>query len=145
MRNRISIRGLVAGLAVAAAIPTAALALTAAPVSASASAVSAPAPCSTPAVVKSAELVRTVNGPMIQVTGLKPQADAKLTLDADNIAFVVQPDYFPYTVHACNGTGPVVKTPFTQLFEVPTNPVGKFGIEVNGIQLDLFPHTMAAA
>jgi hypothetical protein len=143
MRNRFTFRRLVAALALAAAVPAAALALSAGPASASISPGPAPAPLPgtcTPVAVKSAQLVKTPNGPAIEVTGIKEHADTKLRLDPDPVVFIRQPEYFPYTVNGCGGTGPVTKVAFTEDFPVPTSPVGKFGISVNDILVDLFPH-----
>jgi len=137
MRFRTLARGLFVASALLVSAP-AALAVSAAPASA---APVIPAPGTCPAVgVKSAEIVRTVNGPALQVSGVMPHADTKLVLEAEDVVFVQQPDYWNYTVVGCGGTGPVVKTPFTTLFRVPTAPVGRFGITVNGIVIDLFPH-----
>lgn len=135
LRNRSIRRGL-AAVALLVAVP-AALAASAAPASAA-----APGPIPgicTPTDVKSAELVKTVSGPAIRVTGTKFQPNATVSLDPQDIQFVKQPDYFPYDVNSC-GTGPVVKTPYTALFRVPTSPVGKFGIQIDEFLIDLFPH-----
>lgn len=89
--------------------------------------------------VDSAELVRTVNGPAIQVKGLMPQSNMKLQLVAEDVAYVQQPDYWNYFVVGCaDGIGLPVKTPFSQLFRVPTYPVGKIGIDVHGFLINLF-------
>ena len=93
--------------------------------------------------VKSAELVRTTDGPAILVTGFKAHTNSKLLLEPEDIDFVKQPDYFPYLVNEC-AAGPVTKTPFTEVFRVPTAPVGRFGIDIQGILVDLFPHTLPA-
>ena len=147
MRNRFTVRGVVAGVATTAAASAAALALSVAPASASISPGPPPAPlpgtCS-PVDVNTAELVKTDHGPVIEVTGVKPHADTRLRLDADPVDFIRQPEYFPYTVNGCGGSGPVVRTPFTAEFRVPTSPVGRFGIEVNGIPVNLFPGAPAA-
>lgn len=140
LRNRSIRRGLVA-VALLVSVP-AALAASAAPASASISP-GLPAPpipglCE-PSVVKSAELVKTVDGPAILVTGIKFQANATVRLDPQDIQFVQQPDYFPYDVNSC-GAGPFVKTPYTALFKVPTAPVGRFGISIDEFLIDLFPH-----
>lgn len=134
-------RGVLVALALLVAVPGA-FALGASPASASTAGTAAPTapdPKTCPRVqVDSAELVRTVHGPAIQVKGVKPQADTKLFLVAEDVVYVQQPDYWNYFVVGCSGTGATVKTPFTQLFRVPTHPVGKFGITVNGIVIDLF-------
>jgi hypothetical protein len=136
MHKRSLRRGLTA-LALAISVPAA---LAAGAATASAAPAAPPVSC-TPTIVKSAELVRTVDGPAIQVSGIKPHADGALRLEAQDIAFVIQPDYFPYDVNECGGTGPVVKTPYTELFRVPTAPVGRFGIQIGDFLIDLFPHT----
>jgi hypothetical protein len=137
-RTRLSARG---ARAILSLLAVAALAVTMGPAAASAApaAPKAPPPGTCPTVqVDSAEIVRTVHGPAIQVTGVKPHADTVLFLEAEDVVYIQQPDYWNYFVVGCGGTGPVVKTPFTQLFRVPSHPVGRFGITVNGIQLDLF-------
>jgi hypothetical protein len=104
-----------------------------------------PPPGTCPAVhVDSAEIVRTTSGPGIQVSGVKPHADTFLLLEAEDVDYVQAPDYWNYTVVGCGGSGPVVRTPFTQTFPVPTFPTGKCGIAVNGIQLDLRAGNCAA-
>ena len=92
----------------------------------------------TPADVLTAELVKTDAGPVIEVTGVKFQPDASVRLDPEDIDFIRQPDYFPYIVSSC-GSGRVVKTPFTATFRVPTFPVGRLGISIHDILIDLFP------
>jgi hypothetical protein len=137
-RTRLSARGLLATLALLAVVPVA-LATSSTAASAAPDAPTAPPPGTCPAVrVDSAEIVRTVSGPAIQVTGVKPHADTVLFLEAEQVDFVQPPDFWNYFVVGCGGTGPVVKTPFTQLFRVPTFPVGRCGISVNGIPLILF-------
>jgi hypothetical protein len=139
-RKRSLVRGLVAAVALLAAVP-AAMVFGASPASA-APGPSAPSGCPT-VQVDSAELVRTTHGPAILVTGVKPQG-TKLLLEAEDVVYVQQPNYWNYFVVGCGGTSPTVKTPFTQVFPVPTSPVGKFGITVNGIALDLFPQNLPA-
>ena len=144
MRNRFTVRR--ALLAAAFLLAPVGLVAGASPASA---AIPGPAPVPLPGVctsvpeVKSAELVRTVDGPAILVTGIKAHTNSKLFLEPEDIDFVVQPEYFPYLVNEC-GTGPVTKTPFTEVFRVPTNPVGRFGIDIQGILVDLFPHHLPA-
>ena len=139
MRNRFTVRRAL----LAAAFVLAPVGLVAGAVPASASPDPSPVPipsiCETVPLVKSAQLVETADGPAILVTGIKAHTNSKLLLEPEDIDFVKQPDYFPYLVNEC-GAGPEVKTPFKQLFRVPTAPVGKFGIEVHGFQIDLFPH-----
>jgi hypothetical protein len=137
-RTRLSARALLATLALLAVAPLG-LAASAAPASAAPAAPTLPPPGTCPVVrVDSAEIVRTVSGPAIQVTGVKPHADTRLLLEAEQVVYVQQPDYWNYFVVGCGGSGPVVKTPFTKLFRVPTDPVGRYGITVNGIPIDLF-------
>jgi hypothetical protein len=147
MRNRFTVRGMVAAVAMMAAAPVAVLALGAGPASASISPGPTPAPvpgtCE-PVRVTTAELVQTGHGPVIRVTGIKAHQDDFLRLDADDIDFIIQPDFFPYTVNGCGSGGPVVKTPFVQDFAVPRSPVGKCGIEVSGIPVVLFRCHIAA-
>jgi hypothetical protein len=146
MRNRFTVRRAL----LAAAFVLAPVGLVAGAVPASASISPGPSPiplpgaCQTVPEVKSAQLVETADGPAILVTGVKAQPNSKLFLEPEDIDFVKQPDYFPYLVNECGGIGPAVKTPFKQLFRVPTAPVGKFGIEIHGFQIDLFPHTLPA-
>ncbi len=148
MRNRFTVRGLVAAVALVAAAPAAALALSVAPASASISPgpglPPAPGTC-TPTQVDTAELAKTDHGPVIRVTGVKAHADFVVRLDPDKVDFIRQPDYFPYTVSECGSGGPVVKTPFKADFAVPTNPVGRFGISVNDILVNLFPGAPATS
>ena len=144
MRNRFTVRrdrrGLIAAGALMAAASATTLALGLAPASASISPGPAPVPapgtCTT-VEVTTAELVRTDSGPAIRVTGVKSDATTTLSLDAENVDFIRQPEYWPYTVDECGTRGRLVKTPFTADFRVPTNPVGRLGISVNGIQINL--------
>lgn len=121
------------------AVAPAAQASTAAPAPATSSASSvAPPPGTCPVVVvHSAEIVRTTSGPAILVTGVKPHADTVLRLEPEDVDYVQPPDYWNYFVVGCGGTGEVVKTPFTTTFPVPSFPMGKYGITVNGIPIDL--------
>lgn len=141
-RNRFTVRR--ALLAAAFALVPVGLVAGAVPASASISPGPAPAPipdaCPTVPEVKSAELVKTVDGPAILVTGVKAHADSRLRLDAEDVIFVQPPEYWNYFVNECGGTGPATKTPFTEVFRVPTAPVGKFGISIHGFLIDLFPH-----
>jgi hypothetical protein len=146
MRNRFSARRAL----LSAAFLLAPLGLVASAVPASASISPGPDPspipgtCTTVPEVKSAELVRTTNGPVILVTGTKLHSDSKLQLDPEDVVFVRQPEYWNYFVDECGGTGPATKTPFTEVFRVPTSPVGKFGISIHGFLIDLFPHAVPA-
>ena len=134
-------RGLIAAGALMAAALAPILALDMTPAAASTFAGPPPAPAPgtcTPVEVTTAKLVRTDDGLLaIRVTGVETRADAVLSLDAENVAFVRQPDYWPYTVDECGGGRPV-KTPFTADFRVPTNPVGRLGITVGDLPINLF-------
>ena len=133
-------RSLVRGALVAAAMLVTAPAAMASTASASPAPEAAPDPVDCLRVkVESAEVVRTVHGPALQVKGLMPQSNMELHLVAEDVVYVQQPDYWNYFVVGCaDGIGLPVKTPFTQLFRVPTYPVGKLGITVNGIIVNLF-------
>lgn len=135
MKTRSLVRG-----ALVAAVLLVAPAAVATSASASPAAEAAPDPATCLRVkVESAEVVKTVNGPALQVKGLMPQSNMTLHLIPEDIVFVQQPDYWNYFVVGCSdGIGIPVKTPFTKLFRVPTFPVGKFGITVNGIVVNLF-------
>ena len=78
-------------------------------------------------------------GAGIQVRGAMPHPDTLLLLEAEDVDYVRQPEFWDYTVVGCGGTGPVVKTPFTRTFPAPTHPTGSCGIAVNGIRLLLDP------
>jgi hypothetical protein len=131
--SRFTVRRLLAALALLVTIPTALAA-------SAGTAAAEPAPGTCPAtVVRSAEVVRSTSGPRLLVSGIAQHPDAFLRLEAEKIDFVQQPDYWNYSVVACGGTGPIVKSPYTQSFPVPSYPVGKFGINVGGIIVDLFP------
>jgi hypothetical protein len=133
-------RSLVRAALVAAALVVTAPAAMASTAGASPAAEAAPDPADCPLVkVESAEVVRTVHGPALQVKGLMPSSNTKLHLIPEDIVYVQQPDYWNWFVVGCtDGIGLPVKTPFTQLFRVPTYPVGKLGITVNGIIVNLF-------
>ncbi len=137
MRMRSTLRGVIAAGALMAA-----MALTMGPASASISPGPPPPPipgtCQ-PVEVNTAELVKTDRGPVIAVTGVKLHANDTVRLDPDDVVFIRQPEFFPYTVNGCGSGGPIVKTPFKAEFKVPTSPVGKCGIDVSGIPVVLFP------
>jgi hypothetical protein len=137
MKTRSIVRG---ALVAAALIVSAPAAMAVGPAGASAAPEAAPDPADCPQVhVDSAEVVKTIHGPAIQVKGLMPQSNMTLHLIPEDIVYVQQPDYWNYFVVGCSdGIGLPVKTPFTKLFRVPTYPVGKLGITVNGIIVDLF-------
>jgi hypothetical protein len=143
MRNRFSVRRALA-LAAFLLVPVG-LVGAAAPAGASISPGPEPIPlpgvCTTVPEVKTAELIKLADGSsVIVVTGIKTQANSRLQLTAEDVVFVQQPEYFPYLIEECSGSGAVTKTPFREVFRVPTAPVGKFGISIHGIDIDLFPH-----
>jgi hypothetical protein len=107
------------------------------PAAASTATVSSSEMCSPVNVVK-AELVWAANGPAILVAGFMPRPHATLRLDAEQVVYIQQPDYWNYTVHGCGGCEPVTNTPFMTLFPVPSAQTGRFGISVNGIKVNLF-------
>jgi hypothetical protein len=140
MRNRSLGRGLLVAVAL---LVSAAAALAAGVMPASAS-ISPPTPLPpppgvcTPTDVTTAELVKTDAGPVIVVTGVQFHADTTLRLDPQDIDFIRQPDFFPYDVNDC-GTGRIVKTPYKATFRVPKSPVGRLGISIDDIEVQLFP------
>jgi hypothetical protein len=96
-----------------------------------------PTPTTCPPVrVTAVEVERTVDGPGVRVTGLAPHADTRLHLVAEDVVYVQQPDYWQYFVLGCDGTGPVVKTRFSQVFPL-SGPVGRYGIQVHGHTVNL--------
>jgi hypothetical protein len=144
MRNRSSVRRALA-LAAFLVAPLGFVAAAAVPASASISPGPDPIPlpgiCETVPEVKAAQLVKLDDGSsVIVVTGTKLHANSRLQLTAEDIDFVQQPEYFPYLVEECNGSGVEKKTPFREVFRVPSDPMGKFGISIHGIDIDLFPH-----
>jgi hypothetical protein len=127
-RTRSLILGLVAAALLVVAVPTA--------LASSAGAQVLPGTC--PAtVVQRAELVRTVNGPRILVVGIKPHADTRVRLEAEQVVYVQQPDYWRYFAAGCGGTGIVAKFRYSVLLPVPTGPVGRYGIEIGPSVIDL--------
>lgn len=146
LHTRFLRRGLLAVM-LAASVP-AALAASAIPASASISPPTQlplpPGVTCEPVEVTKVKLSQNEFGPVIIVLGVTTRANARLSLDAEDIDFVKQPDYFPYVVNAC-GTGPTIKQPFQAVFDVPTFPVGRLGISINETFLvDLFPGAPAA-
>src|SRR5262245_36195345 len=128
MRNRFSVRRALA-LAAFLLVP---VGLVGAAVPAGASISPGPDPiplpgvCTTVPEVKTAELVKLADGTSaIVVTGIKAQASSHLQLTAEDVVFIQQPNYWKYFVEECGGSGPVTKTPFREVFRVPTAPVGK--------------------
>ena len=100
--------------------------------------------CTTPLRLRSIELVRTTSGPAIQVSGIKPHADTKVALVAEDVAYVQQPDYWNYFILGCGGTGPVTKVAFTEVLPID-GPVGKYGIAIGGRTFDLPGHPAGPA
>ncbi len=96
-----------------------------------------PTPGDCPSVrVDSVELVRTTSGPGLLVKGVKAHADTRVHLVAEDVDFIQPPDYWTYFVLGCGGTGPVVKTPFTQTFGLD-GPRGKCGIAIPPFFIDV--------
>jgi hypothetical protein len=142
MRNRFSVRRALA-LAAFLLAPLGVVAAATVPASASPGPDPIPLPgiCETVPLVRTAELVELEDGTQaIVVTGIKLHDNSRLQLTAEDVVFVKQPEYWPYLVEECNATGVVKKTPFREVFRVPTDPVGKFGIDIQGVLVDLFPH-----
>jgi hypothetical protein len=120
----------------AAAAVAGALALV--PGAAAVAAPAAPTPVPCPAVsVTSAELVRTTSGPGILVHGVAPAPNLSLHLVPEDVVYIRQPEYWRYFVTACGPANPVVRSPFTKVFRVPTSPVGSLGIEIGPSQINL--------
>jgi hypothetical protein len=121
-----------------AAVAAVAGSLALAPTAMASASVAPPAPDTCPAtVVRSAELVRTVNGPAIQVKGVAAGPNVDLHLVAEDVVFIQQPAYWNYFVVDCAPDRVVVKTPYTKLFRVPTAPVGRYGIQIGPSQINL--------
>ena len=125
--------------------PVAAAALVAAGLLAGAAgdASAAPSPpaqqvCTTPLTIRSIELVRTVNGPAVRVTGIKPYHDTRVVLVPENVDYVQAPDYWNYFIQGCGGTGAVTKVPFSVVLPI-NGPIGKYGIAIGGRTFDLVP------
>jgi hypothetical protein len=125
--------------------PVAAAALVAAGLLAGAAAdvSAAPSPpahevCTTPLTLQSIELVRTVNGPAVRVTGIKPYHDTRVVLVPENVDYVQAPDYWNYFIQGCGGTGAVTKVPFSVVLPID-GPIGKYGIAIGGRTFDLVP------
>ena len=94
------------------------------------------ATCTTPLRLTSISIVRTTSGPAIQVSGIKPHADTKVALVAEDVVYVQQPDYWNYFILGCGGTGPVTKVAFTDVLPID-GPVGRYGIAISGRTFDL--------
>ncbi len=104
-------------------------------------AAAAPAPptlatCTTPLVLNRIEVVRTVTGPAIFVSGIKPHADTRVALLPEDVVYFQQPDYWNYFIVGCGGTGPVTKVAFNEILPI-SGPVGKYGIAIAGRTFDL--------
>jgi hypothetical protein len=96
-----------------------------------------PTPETCPAVrVDSVDLVRTVNGPALQIQGVKPHADTRVHLVAEDVAYVIAPEYWTYFVLGCGGTGPVTKNPFRTVLPI-TGPIGRCGIVIPPHHIDI--------
>jgi hypothetical protein len=87
--------------------------------------------------VQRAEIVRTTSGPAMLVSGITAGPSVDLRLIPEDVVFVQQPDYWNYFVVDCASDAAVVKTPYTKLFRVPTAPVGRYGISIQGIDINL--------
>jgi len=85
---------------------------------------------------RSASGVRTVNGPAVQVTGVKPYLDTRVVLVPEDVEFVQPPDYWNYFIQGCGGTGAVTKVPFTEVLSI-NGPRGTYGIAIGGRTFDL--------
>jgi hypothetical protein len=125
--------------------PVAAAALVAAGLLAGAAgdASAAPSPpaqqvCTTPLTISFIELVRTVDGPAVRVTGIKPYHDTSVVLVPENVDYVQAPDYWNYFIQGCGGTGAVTKVPFSVVLPI-NGPIGKYGIAIGGRTFDLVP------
>lgn len=92
--------------------------------------------CTTPLMLNSIELVRTTNGPAVQVSGVKPHHDTRVVLVPEDVDYVKAPDYWNYFILGCGGTGPVTKVPFTEVLPID-GPVGIYGIAIGGRTFDL--------
>ena len=121
-----------------AAVAALAGSLAVAPAAMATAATAQPLPVDCPAtVVKSAEIVRTVNGPAILVKGIAAGPNVDLHLVAEDVVFIQQPDYWNYFVTDCAPDRYPVKTAYSKLFRVPTAPVGKYGIQIGPDQINL--------
>jgi hypothetical protein len=94
------------------------------------------ATCTTPLVLRSIEIVRTVTGPAIMVTGIKPYDNTRVALVPEDVVYVQQPDYWNYSILGCGGSGLIRKVPFTEVLPID-GPVGKYGIAIAGRTFDL--------
>jgi hypothetical protein len=94
--------------------------------------------CTTPLTIRSIELVRTVNGPALRVTGIKPYHDTRVVLVPENVDYVQAPDYWNYFIQGCGGTGAVTKVPFSVILPI-NGPIGKYGIAIGSRTFDLVP------
>ena len=92
--------------------------------------------CTTPLALTSIQLVRTTNGPAVQVSGIKPHADTKVALIPEDVVYVQVPDYWNYTIQGCGGSGAVTKVAFTEVLPI-NGPRGKYGIAIYGRTFDL--------
>jgi hypothetical protein len=90
-------------------------------------------------LVRSAELVRTVNGPAILVRGVAAGPNVDLHLVPEDVVFVRQPEYWNYFVIDCAPDRVVTKTAYSKVFRVPTGPLGSAGIQIGPSTINLFP------
>jgi hypothetical protein len=92
--------------------------------------------CTTPLTITSIGLVRTTNGPAVQVSGIKPHTDTKVALIPEDVVYVQAPDYWNYSIQGCGGSGVVTKGAFTSVLPI-NGPRGKYGIAIGGRTFDL--------
>ncbi len=92
--------------------------------------------CTSPLVLHSIELVRTVDGAAIMVTGIKSHDTTRVALVPEDVVYVRQPEYWNYFVVGCGGSGPVRKVAFTEVLPID-GPVGTYGIAIGGRTFDL--------
>lgn len=92
--------------------------------------------CTTPLELRSIAIVRTIHGPAIKVTGIKPYDNTRVALVPENVAYVQQPDYWTYFILGCGGSGVVRKVAFTEVLPI-TGPLGKYGIVIGGRTFEL--------
>jgi hypothetical protein len=92
--------------------------------------------CTTPLQLRTIELVRTTDGPAIQVSGIKPAADTIVALVPEDVVYIQPPDYWNYSIQGCGGSGPATKVAFTEVLPI-TGPRGTHGIAIGGRTFDL--------
>jgi hypothetical protein len=89
------------------------------------------------ALVRSAELVRTVYGPAILVRGVAAGPNVDLHLVPEDVVFIRQPEYWNYFVIDCAPDRVVTKVAYSKVFPVPTSPVGSLGIQIGPSTINL--------